>query len=152
MSTHPLIDSNIKLTANGITSLYTSTAINSAKPTANGLQELMKKCPTLTTPLKHTGYIHHTTKPCHTTTRPHTYASLSRLRPEKYKIVKDELQHILQLGIIRPSSSSYSSSLHMVPKSDPGTWWSCEDFRNLNVKTVADWYPIPDLHDFAIGL
>ena len=59
---------------------------------------------------------------------------------------------MLQLGIIRPSSSPYSSSLHMVQKLDTGAWRPCGDFRNLNSKTVPDRYPIPHLHDSAIGL
>ena len=40
----------------------------------------------------------------------------------------------------------------MVQKPDIGAWRPCEDFRKLNAKTVRDRYPIPHLHDFAIGL
>lgn len=43
MATHSLIDSNTKLEAKGITSLYTSTGISSVIPTANGVHELIKK-------------------------------------------------------------------------------------------------------------
>ena len=70
-------------------------------PTANGLQELIKKFPTLTTPLKHTDEVRHTAKHYITTTRPPTHASPCRLRPEKYKIARDEFQHMLQLGILQ---------------------------------------------------
>lgn len=39
-----------------------------------------------------------------------------RLNSEKHKIAKTEFEHMLQLGIIEPSSSQVSSPLHMVPK------------------------------------
>ncbi len=40
---------------------------------------------------------------------------------------------MLELGIIRPSSSS---CLHMVPKRTPGDWKPCGDFRALNKVTL----------------
>ena len=56
---------------------------------------------------------------------------------------------MLELGIIRPSSSSWSSPLHIVPKRTPGDWRPCGDIRALNKATVPDRYPVPHLQDFT---
>ncbi len=59
---------------------------------------------------------------------------------------------MLQLGIIRPSDSSWSSPLHMIPKHTPGDWRPCGDFCALNNATVPDRYPVLHLHDFTAVL
>lgn len=61
-------------------------------------------------------------------------------------------QHMLDLGIVRPSSSPFASPLHMVPKTQSGAWRHCGDFRRLNAQTVPDKYPVPNLADFEVTL
>ena len=51
-----------------------------------------------------------------TTTGPPVHLPTHRLSPEWLDVALKEFEHMLQLGIIRPSSSSWASPLHMVPK------------------------------------
>jgi hypothetical protein len=53
-----------------------------------------------------------------------------------------------QDGIVQQSSSPWSSLLHMMQKGD-GSWRPCGDYCRLNLATVPDAYPLPNMLDFG---
>jgi hypothetical protein len=50
------------------------------------------------------------------------------------------------MGHIKPSSSSFASSVVLVLKKD-GTMRMCIDYQALNKKTINNRYPIPHIDD-----
>ena len=64
------------------------------------------------------------------------------LSPVKLQALNDEVDRMLELGVIAPSKSPWSNPVVMTPKKD-GSLRFCLDARKLNDVTIKDSYPLP---------
>ena len=76
------------------------------------------------------------------TTGPPIRQPMRRIPEALKSTVANEVNHMLEHNIIRPSSSPWSSPVVMVKKKD-GSWRFCIDYRKLNSVTHRDAYPLP---------
>ena len=89
-------------------------------------------------PLGRTSVIQHEVK----TTGSPIRQTMRRLPVALKDTVDKEVTKMLKEGVIRHSSSPWSSPLVMVKKKD-GSWRVCVDYRKLNSMTHRDAYPLP---------
>lgn len=64
------------------------------------------------------------------------------ISPARQKLVDEELDKMLKLGVIEPSHSEWSSPIILLDKPD-GSKRFCVDFRKVNLVTKKDAYPLP---------
>jgi transposase InsO family protein len=69
-----------------------------------------------------------------------------RLRPELVEKVKQQVADLLNNGVIRESTSPYSSPIVVVKKKD-GSIRMCCDYRALNKKVIQHAYPMPRIEE-----
>jgi hypothetical protein len=72
--------------------------------------------------------------------------SLYRMAEVELKLLKAELDSLLEKGFIRLSASPWGSPALFVPKKD-GTQCLCVDYRALNAVTIKNRYPLPRIDD-----
>ena len=65
--------------------------------------------------------------------------------------VKDHLDHMLDMGAIKPSKSAWSSAVVLVQKKDRGLRF-CINFQRLNAQTQKDAFPLLWIHDIIYAL
>ena len=117
MKQHQLVDATTHLYIQGIlSSEHSPSPFVCRIDDNNPYLKLLSEFPALTqvcspdTPVTHK-ITHHIQ-----TTGPPVSARPRHLAPERLHVVKMVFEHILKLGIVRPSSSAWSSPLHMVSK------------------------------------
>ncbi|CAG2194873.1 unnamed protein product [Mytilus edulis] len=71
-----------------------------------------------------------------------------RLPLAKQEVADREVQRMLDIGVIEPSISPWSSPIVLVPKkNDPTSVRFCIDYRRINNLTKKDCFPLPRIED-----
>jgi len=79
------------------------------------------------------------------------YVPAYRLPHSQRKIVGEQINEMLEQGVIQHSNSPWNSPLFLVPKKD-GQFRPVIDFRKVNQVTEDDRYPLPVLSDLLMSL
>ena len=77
-----------------------------------------------------------------TTEGPPVRQPVRRVPQALKEVIDTEVTKMLEQGIVKPSSSPWSSPVVLVKKKD-GSWRFCVDYRKLNAATHRDAYPLP---------
>ena len=66
--------------------------------------------------------------------------------PGLFDEVEEHLDHMLDVGAIKPSKSAWCNTIVLVWKKDGGLRF-CINFQKLNAQTQMDTFPLPQIHD-----
>ena len=120
-----LIDTTTGLSLCGIQSNTPSPCPVFHFPASTPYTGLLRKFSDISRPCYNSSVIKHSVSHHIRTTGPPVFCRPRRLASHHLQIAKSEFDHMLQLGIIWASDSSWSSPLHIVPKPTPGDWRPC---------------------------
>lgn len=80
------------------------------------------------------------------------YRRQYRHSEEQHRQIDEEVEKLLEAGVIRESMSPFNSPVLMVPKSEKGKWRFCLDCRYINDLTEDQYFPIPRVEDVMDNL
>jgi transposase InsO family protein len=70
-----------------------------------------------------------------------------KMSPLELRVLREQLDELLELGYIQPSTSPWAAPVLFVKKKD-GSLRLCVDYRGLNAVTTKNKYPLPLLDEF----
>ena len=75
-----------------------------------------------------------------------------RVSKKERAIIKEEVDKLLELGVVEKSNSPWAAPILVVPKPNGSGWRPCVDFRRLNQFVKAPAYPLPVIRDILTEL
>lgn len=97
-----IIDLTTHLSVNGVLSTTTTTAIRAFSPSSD-YEKILENFPNITRPHTRESPVKHTITHHIATSGPPVFARPRRLSGERLAIARREFEHMLELGIVRPS-------------------------------------------------